>query len=136
VYNEFCQLFSVIGDKMRLLRPFVRNKQYIHLVKSKKGGNMLKQVCLLFSNEVMLEDERMMKLDYSLTEKYTQENQITPYYGIQIAKYLGDSVETEEITGISYSKDTVVSIIKKLLRYEVTPISMVEIVDDLITEGI
>lgn len=136
MYNEFCQLFSVIGDKMRRSRPFVMNRLYIHLANEKREVIVLKQVCLLFSNEVMLEDERMMKLDYSLTEKYTQEDQITPYYGIQIAKYMGDSVETEEITGISYSKDTVVSIIKKLLRHEVTPISMVEIVDDLITEGI
>jgi len=97
---------------------------------------MLKQVFLLFSNEVMLEDERKMKLDYSLTEKYSENDQTEPYYGIQIAKHLGDDVETEEIAGISYSRDTVVCIIKKLLRHEVTPISMVEIVDDLITEGV
>lgn len=96
----------------------------------------MKQVYLLFSNEVKLEDERRMKLDYSLTEKYSELDQTTPYYGIQIAKFLDENVETEEVAGISYSKDTVVSMIKKLLHYEVTPISMVEIVDDLVTAGV
>jgi hypothetical protein len=95
----------------------------------------MKQVYLMYSNEVKLEDERRMKLDYSLTEKYAETDQNTPYYGIQVAKYLDDTVEKEEVTGISYSKDTVVAIIKKLLQFEVTPISMVEIVDELITEG-
>jgi hypothetical protein len=106
----------------------------IHLLK-KKGGNKMKQVYLLFSNEVKLEDERKMKLDYSLTEKYSESDQNAPYYGIQIAKYLDDTVEKEEVTGISYCKDAVVDIIRKLLQFEVTPISMVEIVDELVTEG-
>lgn len=95
----------------------------------------MKQLHLLFSNEVLLEDARAMKLDYSLTEKNSEEEK-TPYYGVKITKYLDDSVESDEITGISSSKDTMVSIIKKLCQYEVTPISMVEILDDLVTQGI
>jgi hypothetical protein len=101
-----------------------------------KGGNKMKQVYLLFSNEVTLEDERRMKLDYSLTEKYSKVDHTTPFYGIQIVKHLEDIVETEEVTGVSYSKEAVVSIIKKLFQYEVTPISMIEIVDELVSEGI
>lgn len=93
----------------------------------------MKQLYLLFSDEVILEDDRRMKLDYSLTEKYSETDQTTPFYGIHIDKYLDDSVESEEITGISYSKDTVVSILKKLHQHTVTPISMVEIVDELVT---
>ena len=100
-----------------------------------KGANKMKQVYLMYSSEVKLEDERQMVLDYSLTEKYPDDDQTKPYYGIQIKKHLDDVVEQEEVTGISYSKDTVVGIIKKLLQFEVTPISMVEIVDELITEG-
>lgn len=96
----------------------------------------MKQLQLLFSNEVMLEDARVMKLDYSLMEKNSEEDQKTLYYGVKITKYLDDSIESDEIDGISASKDSVVSIIKKLCQFEVTPISMVEIVDDLVTQGI
>lgn len=96
----------------------------------------MNQLQLLFSNEVLLEDERVMKLDYSLTEKRLEEDQKIPYYGVKITKYLDDLVESDEVTGISVSKDTVVSIIKKLCRFEVTPISMVEIVDDMVTQGV
>jgi hypothetical protein len=100
------------------------------------GVIIMKQIFLLFSNEVMLEDERKMKLDYSLTEKYSEDEKADPYYGIQIAKYLDDIIETEEIIGISYSKESVISIIKKLHQFEVTPISMLEIVDELVSTEI
>lgn len=90
---------------------------------------------LLFSNEVTLEDERIMKLDYSLIENASEKNQI-PYYGVSITRYLGDVVESDEIKGISESKEAAVLIIKKLCQFQVTPISMVEIVDELVTQGI
>lgn len=90
---------------------------------------------LLFSNEVKLEDERVMKLDYSLTENISEMEEKVPYYGIRVTKFLDNMIESEEICGISSSKDTVVSILKKLCHYEVTPISMIEIVDDLVTLG-
>ena len=90
---------------------------------------------LLFSNEVILEDERVMKLDYSLTEKASEADPETSYYGVKVTKHLSDQVEADEIPAISDSKAFVVSIIKKLCLFEVTPISMVEIVDELITEG-
>ncbi len=90
---------------------------------------------LLYSNEVVLEDFRKMKLDYSLTENYSEEERTEPYYGIHIAKYLGDAVEADEVCGISYSKDKVISMIQKLFQFEVTPVSMVEIIDDLVSIG-
>ncbi|MDF2512887.1 MAG: hypothetical protein K0S04_2753 [Herbinix sp.] len=96
----------------------------------------MKQLQLLFSNEVLLEDARVMKLDYSLTERVSETNQDAPFYGVRITKRLDESVEADEITGISTSRDVVVSIIKKLCQHEVTPISMVEIVDELVTQGI
>jgi hypothetical protein len=96
----------------------------------------MKKLQLLFSNEVLLEDSRVMKLDYSLTERVSDTDDISPYYGVKITKHLDDITESDEISGISTSKDTVVSIIKKLCQFEVTPISMVEIVDDLVTQGV
>lgn len=95
----------------------------------------MKKMELLFSNEVILEDSRKMKLDYSLTENCQEEEDSEPYYGIRITKYLGESVEADEVRGISYSKDTVISMIRKLFQFEVTPVSMVEIIDDLVTIG-
>lgn len=94
----------------------------------------MRKVVLLFSNEVLLEDRRLMKLDYSLTESCAEAS-TEPYYGIQIRKYLGDDMEADEVSGISYSKDAVISMIRKLFQYEVTPISMAEIIDELVTVG-
>jgi hypothetical protein len=100
------------------------------------GVIQMNQLQLLFSNEVVLEDERVMKLDYSLTEKLSESDQEAQYYGVRVTKHLEDLIETDEVTGISTSRDTVVCIIKKLFQYEVTPISMVDILDDLVTQGI
>ena len=93
----------------------------------------MKQVQLLYSNNVLLEDSRNMRLDYSLTEMVSDADQMTPFYGVQVTKYLGDLTETDVAWGVSDSKDTVVSILKKLHHFQVTPITMVEILDDLIT---
>jgi hypothetical protein len=93
----------------------------------------MKQVQLLFCKNVLLSDSQSMKLDYSLTEMASEADQMTPYYGARITKYLGDTIESDEVCGISESKDMVISIIQKLYQHEVTPISMVEIVDELVT---
>ena len=87
---------------------------------------------MLFSNEVTLEDNRKMRLEYNLTENRNF-NTEEPYYGIKIIKYLDDNQEIEEVEGISYSKDKTETIAKVLFQQVVTPISMVEIVDQLIT---
>ncbi len=96
----------------------------------------MKQVQLLFCNRVTLEDTRSMQLDYCLTESISEEDKETPLYGIRISRYLGDSVESDEVAAISTSRDSVVRILKKLFQFEVTPISMVEIVDELVTRGL
>ena len=95
----------------------------------------MKQLQLLFSKEVLLEDARVMKLDYSLIEKNSEVDRKTCYFGVKVTKYLDNLIEADEVNGISASRDTVVSIIKKLCQYQVTPISMVEIVDELVTQG-
>jgi hypothetical protein len=88
----------------------------------------------LFSNEVKLEDERVMKLDYILTEGSSETEQI-PFYGVKIIKFLGDLEEADEIAGVSETREDAVGIIRKLYQFQVTPISMPEIVDELITLG-
>jgi hypothetical protein len=95
----------------------------------------MKEVQVLFSNEVRLDDARVMKLDYSLTEKLSEMDLKVPYYGVKITKHLDDLTESDEVSGISTSKDAVVSIIKRLCHFEVTPISMAEILDDMVTLG-
>ncbi len=89
----------------------------------------------LFSKEVVLEDKRLMKLDYSLTERLMETEENTPYYGVKITKYVEDQIETDEISGISTSREEVVSILNKLYQFDVTPISMAEIVDELVEQG-
>lgn len=87
---------------------------------------------MLFSNEVTLDDNRRMRLEYNLTENRESDN-TEPYFGIQIIKIVDDELEKEEIRGISYSKDKVELMTRILYQNVVTPISMIEIVDDLIT---
>ena len=94
----------------------------------------MKQIQLLFSNSILLENSQRMKVDYILTERVSEEDQRTPYYGVKITKYQGDTIESEEVCGISTVKDSVISIIQKLYQHEVTPISMIEIVDELVTD--
>lgn len=95
----------------------------------------MEKMYVIFSNVVELDEEKIMKLDYCLTENLTETEPAIPYFGIQINKKLNGNVETEKVAGISHSKDTVMGYIKKLAQFAVTPISMVEILDDMITEG-
>jgi hypothetical protein len=87
---------------------------------------------LLFKNEVTLDDDRMMRLEYNLIENRSTNNE-EPYYGIQIIKYVDDNLEMDEVSGVSYSMDKVKTITKILFQHVVTPISLVEIIDDLVT---
>ena len=95
----------------------------------------MKNLELLYSSEVKLEDSRTMKIDYRLIESFDGQKDTEPYYGVHITKHLEEIVECDEVSGISYSKDTVVSMIKVLFRNDVTPISMIGIIDDLVTVG-
>lgn len=94
----------------------------------------MKNVKVLFSNELTLEDERRIKLDYYLTECCKEDEQSKAYYGIGINKHMNGATESEEVLGVSYSKDRVVTLIKRLFQNTVTPVSMVGILDDLISQ--
>ena len=92
----------------------------------------MRKLELLLKNEVTLEDDRLMRLEYKITENHSTDSE-KPYYGIQIIKYVDNEMEMDEAIGISYSKDKVKAITKTLFQHAVTPISMIEIIDDLIT---
>ena len=95
----------------------------------------MKQVQLLFCNKVKLEDEREMALEYFLTEMISETDHVTPYFGVRVTKQLGVISETDEVCGLSSSKEIAISILGKLYQHQVTPITMVEIVDELVTLG-
>lgn len=82
---------------------------------------------------VKLDDERFMELQYFLLEKNSVEEEEKMLYGIKIVKRIDTCIESEEVQAISYSKNFVKQLIKKLVDNEVTPISMIEILDDLQT---
>lgn len=96
----------------------------------------MKKENLYFRNEVLLLDGRKMRLDYSMTECQDEADRSKPYYGIKITKYLEGDTETDEVCGVSYSKNIVSDMLRKMYDNKVTPISLVEILDDMITECI
>lgn len=93
----------------------------------------MKEAKVLFSKEILLENDCVMKLDYSLVENHPENRLQCSFYGVRITKYLNGQIEEDEVEGLSISKDRVVRILDKLCRYEVTPISLVDVLDDLQT---
>lgn len=87
---------------------------------------------LMGEEKVLLENEKEMKLKYYLIESSTGTNGVT-LYGIKVEKIVDEEKETEEINGVSYSKEFVTQIISTLIQYTVTPISLIEIVDEYVT---
>lgn len=92
----------------------------------------MKEGKVLFSNDVLLENSDIMELNYWLTENYSETEHST-YYGVKVTKCVNGQIESEEVEGISSSKDKAVAILKKLCEYKVTPISLVEILDEMET---
>lgn len=91
----------------------------------------MKQIFLEGKKTVQLEDNRVMDLAYYLLENSREDN--TVLYGIKITKTIDEYTESEEVDAISYSKEFVQQIIQTLMKNEVTPISMIEIIDEIIT---
>lgn len=81
-----------------------------------------------------LEDNSEVKLDYYLVEELKECNHQASLYGIKIVKHLESYLETEYTEPISHSKDIVKKMVHKLWSNEVTLVSMLEIVDDMVSE--
>lgn len=94
----------------------------------------MKRIDLIGERNVELEDQREMVLNYYLIEEPSKANGDMNYlYGIKIEKQFGGIVESEEVEAISYSKEVVLQLINTLMECTVTPMTLVEVVDDLIT---
>lgn len=78
-------------------------------------------------------DNRNIELEYYLLCQ-REEDWEQPVYGIAVEKRENGIKEHEMACGISRSKSIVKHMIDKLCCCTVTPISLLEIVDDIITE--
>lgn len=91
----------------------------------------------LYSKRIWLDERRNIKLKYYLLEgsKTLEDNNIPYGIGIEQEEEVDNTkiIEEDMIEGISYSKEEVKEMIHILFEYDVTPISMVEIIDDMIS---
>ncbi len=85
---------------------------------------------------MVMEDNKEVQLDYYLVEDFKERGQDISLYGIKIVKHLENCLETEYTDPISYSRDIVKDMVHKLWYNGVTLVSMLEIVDDLVSEYI
>ena len=88
---------------------------------------------LVANEDVTLENGTNMELNYFLTEEDGEESQ-APLYGICINKCVKRQMESEQTGALSMSKDFVLNLCKKLARNTITPMVMLEVIDDLIEE--
>lgn len=94
----------------------------------------MKRIDLIGVRDVELEDQREMVLNYFLIEEPSKASGDMNYlYGIKIEKQFGGIVESEEVEALLYSKEVVLQLIDILMECTVTPMTLVEVVDDLIT---
>lgn len=97
----------------------------------------MKGFTLIGEREVKLENQMGMVLKYYLVEEPSKEDgekESTKFlYGIKIEKQFGGTVESEEVEALSYSKEVVLQLIHTLIECTVTPMTLVEVVDELVT---
>lgn len=79
-----------------------------------------------------------IKLEYYLTEEIRDIETSSALYGVEVKKEIrnknGIFLEQERATSLSYSRTTVENLIHILLLNTVTPMNLLEIVDDYITK--
>ena len=100
---------------------------------------------LMETRRVRLENEEEIKLEYYLINStrcvdgegkcIDGENLVgeeTNLYGIKLVKE-GSDYEEDEVTGVTLSEEVAVDLLKLLADNTVTPVSLVEVVDDWAT---
>lgn len=78
---------------------------------------------------------REMELKYFLLEEMDEAEQ-TISYGVEIRKTESEQIEIETVKGVTDSKEMADHLIELLITNTVTPISLVNVVDDYITEKV
>ncbi len=86
------------------------------------------------TKKIMLENEQELIFDYYLVEESRGSRNEEVLYGIKIFQHMRDHLLVEYSEPISESKEVVKDMIHKLWKNDVTLITMLEIVDDLVTE--
>lgn len=85
------------------------------------------------TRHLLTEDQRSFKLNYFLTQKQVVEEDRV-IYGVAVTKEGGGVLEEEVVDNLSYQQEDVESMLLLLANNLVTPLCMVEILDDLVTE--
>lgn len=91
------------------------------------------------SKNVLDEQGNKVTLFYYLLSKQTKEHDKDSdvVYGIEITKYKDEIfIESDKIEGISYKKNEVLDFITDIANGNVTPISLVELTDEFISQTI
>lgn len=87
------------------------------------------------TKKIVLEDNSELLFDYYLVEESRNQLEHEKLYGIKIFQHMKDHLLVEYTEPISYSKETVKNMIHKLWKNEVTLITMLEVIDDLVSEN-
>lgn len=74
-----------------------------------------------------------LTLEYYLTSKKSEETE-NMIYGVLVTKRNAQGIESEVVDNISYEEEQVLGLIDTLSENTVTPVCLVEILDDLMTE--
>lgn len=97
----------------------------------------MERVDLIGEKLVTLENQSDMTLQYYMVEESTLEGKASGeseyMYGIRVDKQYEGIVESEEVRALTYSKSLAHEFVRTLMLHTVTPITLVETVDDLMT---
>lgn len=85
------------------------------------------------TRQLITEDEHSFKLNYFLTQKQSEDLGAT-IYGVAVTKEASGIFEEEVVDDLSYLQQDAEEILITLANNLVTPLSLVEIVDELVTE--
>jgi hypothetical protein len=77
-----------------------------------------------------------IQLEYYLTKEEYQYSNGPTVYGMTILKKSKNMIEIEETGGVSHSKDVVLSMLQSLIACTITPMVLLEVVDDMVTTRI
>ena len=92
----------------------------------------MNKVVLVESTKAKTEDGLELILAYYITEEICKMTK-RYMYGIKVVCDKNGILESDSTGSISYSREDVIKMCRILVNQQVTPISLVEIVDELIT---